>query len=147
MGALKLEEGPAPFSVRPMRTAQLCHGMTVVAHGYADNALDARYELIDAARSLHAALGPWLGERTPIDPTRDPLLDEYAHEVEVFTQERFNGGEPFTQVVAALEDGGVGEVAGRGRTREAALESLRVALVERQASEWAAYARALKGGE
>ena len=61
---------------------------------------------------------------------------------------RFNGGQPFAQVVATLEDTGISEgVCGMGATREAALESLRDALVKRQASEWAAYARALKASK
>lgn len=123
-------------------------GVRCHAQGYGETEQEAHVALLAEARELCAALGPWLGEHTPIDTTRDPLLDEYDHEVNVDTRMRFNGGKPFAQVVATLEDFGVSEgVCGMGATREAALESLRVTLVERQASEWAAFARALKGGE
>lgn len=119
-----------------------------ITHGVGATEEASRVACVEALRELHAALGPWLGEHTPIDTTRDPLLDEYDHEVNVDTRMRFSGGKPFAQVVATLEDFGFSEgVCGMGATREAALESLRVALVERQASEWAAFARALKGGE
>jgi hypothetical protein len=120
-----------------------CH-----AQGCGDNEAEAHAALVSEARELHAALGPWLGGHTHTNPEHDPFHDEYAHEVDVSTRMRFARGKPFAQVVATLEDTGVSEgVCGMGATREAALESLRAALVTRQASEWAAFARALKGGE
>ena len=119
-----------------------------ITHGVGATEEASRVACVEALRELHAALGPWLGEHTHANPERDPFYDEYAHEVDVTTRMRFNGGQPFAQVVATLEDTGVSEgVCGMGATRDAALESLRAALVVRQASEWAAYARALKGGE
>jgi hypothetical protein len=126
----------------------LLNGARCHAQGHGDTIEQAHAALVAEARELHAALGPWLGEQTHVNPERDPFYDEYAHEVDVSTRMRFNGGKPFAQVVATLEDTGVSEgVCGMGATREAALESLRAALVVRQASEWAAFARALKGGE
>lgn len=119
-----------------------------ITHGVGATEEASRAACVEALRELHTALGPWLGGQTRDNPERDPFHDEYAHDVDVSTRMRFNGGKPFAQVVATLEDTGVSEgVCGMGATREAALESLRAALVTRQASEWAAFARALKGGE
>jgi hypothetical protein len=122
----------------------LLNGARCHAQGHGDAIEQAHAALVEEARELHAALGPWLAEQDEQSAARGDRDEDMAHEV--VTGRGVNS--PVVALLALVKESLDDAIAeGTGASRKEALASLRSSLVKLHASQWAAFARAEKGGE